>query len=370
MSALMNDEEDGAFGNIRGFFESENHKETKKVAFNQKMSFSREDVFPNKDDHREKTSGIAWMIKNGHATTNAIRIENPLISITELEKINPNEQKAEEKSQELKKEEPQTVSVAPEAAVPEEQNPTAEPEPEVTEKKKVVFSDADLDAIFDNDDSEELPGAMGGGRLVVERLRETPISEKEQKKIIKRIKRLVGNVGVTWHDNAVEVLASGAQVAGRTARLGFELSRRLTEGTEFHEIFHRILEILTTDKRRKKIYEEYKRVYGERFEKANGRPLSERDISEGLAEMFREFMTSRERVKLHWDITRTLREIGDYIQGLRKLDSRKFAMFFMIANSGIYRFAKPNKENLEHFMTVLGGMSDLTVSAKVNGENK
>lgn len=370
MSALMNDEEDGAFGNIRGFFESENHKETKSVAFNKNMSFSREDVFPNKDDHREKTSGIAWMIKNGHATTNAVRIENPLISITELEKINPNEQKAEEKSQELKKEEPQTVSVAPEAAVPEEQNPTVEPEPEAAEKKKVVFSDADLDAIFDNDDSEELPGAMGGGRLVVERLRETPISEKEQKKIIKRIKRLVGNVGVTWHDNAVEVLASGAQVAGRTARLGFELSRRLTEGTEFHEIFHRILEILTTDKRRKKIYEEYKRVYGERFEKANGRPLSERDISEGLAEMFREFMTSRERVKLHWDITRTLREIGDYIQGLRKLDSRKFAMFFMIANSGIYRFAKPNKENLEHFMTVLGGMSDLTISAKVNGENR
>lgn len=363
MSALMSDEEDGAFGNIRGFFESENHRNTKSVAFNKHMSFSREDVFPNENNHREKTSGIAWMIKNGHATTNAVRIENPLISVTELEKINPNQQKEEQKQQEIKNEEPQSVSATQEPVVPEEQNPIAE-------TKIVTFSDAELDAIFDNDDDQQLPGAMGGGRLVVERLREQPVSEAEQRKIVKRIRRLVGNVGITWHDGAIEVLASGAQVAGRTAVLGFELSKRLTEGTEFHEIFHRILEILTPNNIREKIYDEYRRIYGERFERSNVRPLSDKDISEGLAEMFREFMTQRNRVKLHWDITKTFKEIGDYIQGLRKLGSRKFAMFFMLANSGIYRFAKPNKKSLDHFMSVLGGMADLAVSAKINGERK
>ena len=98
---------------------------------------------------------------------------------------------------------------------------------------------------------------------------------------------------MTWTEGAIEVLKSGASVAGRTAVNAIKLSDRLTEGTELHEAFHRIFEILIPNGRRQKLYDIYRNKYNEQFKKANGRDLTDKDISEDFAEMFRLWMLNK-----------------------------------------------------------------------------
>jgi len=100
------------------------------------------------------------------------------------------------------------------------------------------------------EEDDDLDTKLPGGGRVVESLREKPITKEEKDAIEKRLRRLLGRVKVEWTEGAIEVLKSGASVAGRTVVNAIKLSDRLTEGTELHEAFHRIFEILIPNGRR------------------------------------------------------------------------------------------------------------------------
>jgi hypothetical protein len=81
-------------------------------------------------------------------------------------------------------------------------------------------------------------------------------------------------------------------------------------------------------------------------------------------------MIDRDPIKLHLNLLKTFREIRDFIQGLRNLGSRRFAMLFLAANSGVFRFIRPNEENVKHYMTALGGTADMVISARIGKDRK
>jgi len=58
------------------------------------------------------------------------------------------------------------------------------------------------------------------------------------------------------------------------------------------------------------------------------------------------------------------------IDGLRSLGSKKIALLFLIANSGMFRFVKPNAKNVAHFVSQLGGIANLTISTSIKGEKR
>jgi len=80
--------------------------------------------------------------------------------------------------------------------------------------------------------------------------------------------------------------------------------------------------------------------------------------------MFRSFMIDRNPIKLHWNILKTFNEIKAFCDALKNTNDRQFAALFILANSGVFKYLKPNKQNVEHFKTVLGGQSDLVLKKK------
>ena len=355
---LNTDNEDSPFGALRSFFLDENNQDVQSIILNGSTQIDVDDVFPDKNDPSKGLTGIAWAIKHGYAGTNAEGLENPIISIHELGVENKNTKKRIENKEKktAKKVEKETPKIDP-----IEDQPKPEVQPVVDDSENSELEKKIAEMLEDDDLDIYLPG---GGARVVESLRPEPISEKEKEAIEKRLRKLVGKVAVKWVSGAVETLQNGAEVAGRTAINAFKLSDRLTEGTELHEAFHRIFEILIPNKRRQKLYDIYREKHNQQFKRANGRNLTDRDISEDFAEMFRLWVMNKQEVKLHWNLLKTFREIQNYIDGLKALGDRRFAALFIMANSGIFRFVKPNKENTQHFLDVLGGQSDMRVSAK------
>jgi hypothetical protein len=257
-------DESSPFGALRTFFLDESNENVKTIKLNTITQIDQDDVFADESDPTKGLTGIGWAIKHGYALTNAEDLENPIISIHELGKENTsqkNTRKKQENKKSEKQQKPETKKDEP--TVSSTQN---EPEPEQpSESEDLGITDdilAKATEMLDSldEDDIELPGA---GRMVTEDLLPTPITEEEKKQIEKRLHRLIGKVAVKWTKGAIDVLKCGAQVAGRTAVNAIELSDRLPKGTEFHEAFHKILEVLIPNKQRIKMYELYKNTHNE-----------------------------------------------------------------------------------------------------------
>ena len=368
MRAKLNtNNEDSPFGALATFFTKEENQDIVSIKLNKNIQIDVDDVFP-KQNTSDGLTGIGWAIRHGYATTNASGLRNPLISIHELGKeLTSGEIEKQEKeniiTKEVEEEHP-VVATAPEAEQevhPDENIIDTKPE----EDEKIMPTDVSEEEILrllDMSSDDDFSG-LGGG-LIVKKLKKEPLTIEEKKKVEKRLRRIVGKISIEWVDGAIEVLKSGAEVAGRTAINGFKLSDRMVEGTEYHEAFHRVLEILIPNSRRQKIYDKYREKYNENFKRTNGRDLTDRDISEALAEMFRSFMIDRNPIKLHWNILKTFNEIKAFCDALKNTNDRQFAALFILANSGVFKYLKPNKQNVEHFKTVLGGQSDLVLKKK------
>jgi len=113
-------------------------------------------------------------------------------------------------------------------------------------------------------------------------LRSVKLTEKEKSVALKNIRRLLGNANAEYLDNVTMAMRMGAGISGRMTADAIYLNDHMAEGTEYHEAFHRILELLTSDKRRQVTYDAYRQKYGAR--------LSDRDVAEGLADLFADFM--------------------------------------------------------------------------------
>lgn len=361
---LNTNEEKSPFGNVMGFFAQEENKDVQSIEIIPGITIDREDV-------EKGLSGIEWAIKHGVAKTNALSVTNPLISIHELD--------IDGRKPELPTEKPDSNigTTGPEdnglgaennLGQAEEQEEHAEEESEQTGGKPgTEVTDDEIKKAL----SRHSRGRDYGTMVVDEKeLRPLAMTTKEKNKAERNLRRLVGKLPIRWSSNAIKLLKSGAAVAGKAALAGFELYDRIPKGGEYHEAFHRIFEILIPNSIRESLYEEYRNKYNNKFREEHGRNLTDKDISEAFAEMFRHFMIDRDPIRLHINILKTFREIGDFIQGLRNLGSRRFAMLFLAANSGIFRFMRPDEENVKHFLTALDGEADMVISARIGKERK
>ena len=368
---LNTQEAKGPFGDIMGFFAQAENSDVQSVEIIPGITIDREDV-------EKGLSGIEWAIKHGIAKTNALSVTNPLISIHELDIDGRKPKLPEEKP------EPVIGTSGPEDnGLGEETNlgndndageqhaQTGTGESSEPEQKGGKPAPEVTDEEIRRAKSRRRRGTDYGTLAVSEEeLRPMAMTTKQRNKAERNLRRLVGKLPVRWSPNAIKVLQSGAKVAGKAALAGFELYDRIPKGGEYHEAFHRIFEILMPNSIRESLYEEYRNKYNESFKQERGRDLTDKDISENFAELFRHFMIDRDPIKIHLNLLKTFKEIRDFIQGLRNLGSRRFAMLFLAANSGVFRFIRPNEENVKHFMTALDGEADMTISARVGKERK
>lgn len=360
---LNNTTDKSPFGDVTRFFAQKENEDIQSLELIPGITIDREDV-------EKGLSGIEWAIKHGIAKTNALSVSNPLVSIHELDIDGRKPKLPEEKPEPvIGTTGPEDNGPGPDANLKEGENN----EPEEGEGKPKGGKPAP--EVSDDEIRKALSGRNRGvdyGTLVVDEkeLRPMPMTTEEKNKAERNLRRLVGKLPIRWSPRAIKILQSGASVAGKAALAGFELYDRIPKGGEYHEAFHRIFEILMPNSIRESLYKEYRQKYNESFKQEHGRDLTDKDISEQFAEMFRHFMIDRDPIKLHLNLLKTFREIRDFIQGLRNLGSRRFAMLFLAANSGVFRFMRPSEENVKHYMTALGGTADMVISARIGKDRK
>lgn len=386
MRSKINDQT-GSFGNVCRIFENTDYHVTR-------IKFGDFEI--TRDDYEQGLDFAGWMIKHGYARTNAESLQNPLISITELEKTSTETEKKKEEEAAKPVSDGGRVGVQQETKVEEKPavkpEPKPEPKPEKGQEQQTKegeqseqesnkrknddgWDDASIDQALSDDknnsswaDGNLFDDGVAGMLLTVDQLANSRLTEEQQRFVEKETKRLVGDVPLIFVEHELSTLSNGARVAGMISTDTITLSRQAPEGAHYHEAFHRILELLVGEKRRKKIYQRYAEHYGAAFERSHGRKLTERDVAEGLAEMFRMFMIDREHINIKWNnfwkISKIFNEIKEYIQALRALGDRKFAMLFMMANSGIFRHIKPKQANIERFVNDFNGQMYLTISGK------
>lgn len=356
MRSTMHDQK-GAFVNIQNIFD-----------YNDIDSIKFGDFEITKEDVDSNLNGIWWMIKHGYAQTNAESLQNPLISITELDKTSKYKQQKEQQDQKKNEETTGTVDTSGEGEnTPGPQSGVEEQQHKDEGGKREIPSDDDIMSILLGE------GGLGNGPEGLLMSSQKPISikrtDEQLAKIRHEIHRLIGDtLPVQFEDDVIETLSNGSQVTGLIGASILQLSKNAPIGAEYHEAFHVIMELSLPSKIREKMYQTYRDHYGEQFEKANGRKLTDRDIAEGFAEMFRSFMNDRDHINItwknFWKIRKHFNEIKQYIQALNNLGDRNFAKLFILANSGLLKYKKPNQENIERLVNKFNGKLYITVRGK------
>jgi hypothetical protein len=83
-----------------------------------------------------------------------------------------------------------------------------------------------------------------------------PINEKEARANLERI--LGKDVPVTFMSTVINAAKCGASVVGLCRKDGILLSRMAEAGVEYHEAFHRVMELLFTPEQRQKAYDKFR----------------------------------------------------------------------------------------------------------------
>ena len=131
-----------------------------------------------------------------------------------------------------------------------------------------------------------------------------------------------------------------------------KLSRYAPMSTAYHEAFHKVLELCVDNKLRQSLYDSY-RSY-------NGKSLSDRDVAEGLADQFVDYMSNWQSFKESKGFSKIkplFNTIGFYIGVGRNYGFKTLRNLFQLyrdTNKGKYANAKISKEKKDRFNKLFG----------------
>jgi len=131
------------------------------------------------------------------------------------------------------------------------------------------------------------------------------------------------------------------------------LSKQGYKGIEYHEAFHRVLELLLSEDRRKKIYDDYKKQYKS---KNRGKTISDRQIAENIADLFMYFMQNVDeyKVRLHWKFWNTFKELYKLIKFMNSIGSIGLYKLFVATKNGKFKNKKPTREQIKRYKKFAG----------------
>ena len=187
---------------------------------------------PKQPNDEQGLGGVAWYIKNNILTTDFNGFESSKISfdgvkVEKIEKESSEDETPIDESREI------------EGVTDEDED------------------DGDLDNFFNNDNEQV-------GWVQWNRTQSHRNFEYDAERAAREIHRLLGSVRVDFaknskgEDDFVAMLRGGVGVVGRCYADSIILSKFADEGTEYHEAFHRIAEILIPKRLHDKLYKEFR----------------------------------------------------------------------------------------------------------------
>lgn len=154
------------------------------------------------------------------------------------------------------------------------------------------------------------------------------------------------------HEKYLQQITQDQAVLGVCTTELIKLSRYAPMSTAYHEAFHKVLELCVDDKLRQSLYDSY-RSY-------NGKSLSDRDVAEGLADQFVDYMSNWQSFKESKGFAKIkplFKTIGFYIGVGRNYGFKTLRNLFQLyrdTNKGKYANTKISKEKKDRFNKLFG----------------
>lgn len=396
----INSDEDSFTGNpylkIKDMFVGE-FDDVLNVEITDNIQFEYSDVY-GQNGESKGMSGAAWMIKHGLLETNFIGLQDPLISIQELGVADTEEgeqyetesskkgekksgakrtirHKAEDKPEEEREEEPTEGkrTLRRRSTDKKEEKPEGEGSGRKIRKAPIKFRRESLDVdddepvVSETKEEDEKPNRNEQRKNAVKRALRIVGRKKEMSKkdignnkvnrslVEKRLRRIFGNnFQVQWFEGIIEDYGDTGLVGAMMSDI-FLLSDIMPGGVEYHEAFHRVMELLLPTSVKLHLEQRYRNYF-------NDQNISEHDVSENMADMYMIFRNNLDQInyendiKLTNSVRRAISHISNYINALRNVQDWQLAALYVAMDTGAIRMLRPSSKRISRLQQVYGGV--------------
>lgn len=165
------------------------------------------------------------------------------------------------------------------------------------------------------------------------------------------LKRVIGEGNYEIGKQLNDDIPADMAVAGKCMSDMVYIGNKVVDGVQYHEAFHRVLELLLRPSERQKIYDWYKNREG-------NDKMSDTDVAEGLANLYMDAQNNYDDNEFSNNkVVALFQKIKAGVQFARDLGSIRLTLLSAIMSTGWYKTkagSKIRKENLERFKAKFG----------------
>lgn len=190
-----------------------------------------------------------------------------------------------------------------------------------------------------------------GLKLEVQPNKLRDITDGDREQMNAYLKRVIGEGNYEIGKQLNDDIPADMAVAGKCMSDMVYIGNRVVDGVQYHEAFHRVLELLLRPSERQKIYDWYKSREG-------NYKMSDTEIAEGLANLYMDAQNNYDDNEFSNNkVVALFQKIKAGVQFARDLGSIRLTLLSAIMSTGWYKTkagSKIRKENLERFKAKFG----------------
>lgn len=190
-----------------------------------------------------------------------------------------------------------------------------------------------------------------GLKLEVQPNKLRDITDGDREQMNAYLKRVIGEGNYEIGKQLNDDIPADMAVAGKCMSDMVYIGNRVVDGVQYHEAFHRVLELLLRPSERQKIYDWYKSREG-------NDKMSDTEIAEGLANLYMDAQNNYDDNEFSNNkVVALFQKIKAGVQFARDLGSIRLTLLSAIMSTGWYKTkagSKIRKENLERFKAKFG----------------
>ena len=190
-----------------------------------------------------------------------------------------------------------------------------------------------------------------GLKLEVQPNKLRDITDGDREQMDAYLKRVIGESNYEIGKQLNDDIPADMAIAGKCMSDMVYIGNRVVDGVQYHEAFHRVLELLLRPSERQKIYDWYKSREG-------NDKMSDTEIAEGLANLYMDAQNNYDDNEFSNNkVVALFQKIKAGVQFARDLGSIRLTLLSAIMSTGWYKTkagSKIRKENLERFKAKFG----------------
>lgn len=190
-----------------------------------------------------------------------------------------------------------------------------------------------------------------GLKLEVQPNKLRDITDGDREQMNAYLKRVIGEGNYEIGKQLNDDIPADMAVAGKCMSDMVYIGNRVVDGVQYHEAFHRVLELLLRPSERQKIYDWYKSREG-------NDKMSDTEIAEGLANLYMDAQNNYDDNEFSNNkVVALFQKIKAGVQFARDLGSIRLTLLSSVMSTGWYKTkagSKIRKENLERFKAKFG----------------